>query len=214
MSRKIVIHRLLSFYISANLILGACDVIEAGEPKLPPTYVEISYTDLFLDSTSLVDLVSPQIPGCKLSDLRPFGWKEMASGMVDIRTPEDFASRIESLYQEGYLDYLQTRMAYPDRYPSVPELSFEEFFTACNVFPEVDFGQYSVLGAQAMGTGCTVTFKKHVFRDDQNKKIIYTVAVVEKGKCEMKSHNRNLILIARLPHEYSVDFWIHTTTQN
>jgi len=88
------------------------------------------------------------------------------------------------------------------------EMSYEEFFATCNVFPEVDFEQYSLPGAQATGTGCTVTFEKHVYRDKQSKKIIYTVAVIEEGTCEMTSHNRNLILIPRIPPEYSVEFLI------
>ena len=91
------------------------------------------------------------------------------------------------------------------------EMSYEEFFATCNVFPEVDFEQYSLPGAQATGTGCTVTFEKHVYRDKQSKKIIYTVAVIEEGTCEMTSHNRNLILIPRIPPDYSVEFLIQTT---
>ena len=185
--------------------------LSSGKPTLPPTYVEEPYLDLILDEIDPNIRADPGIPGCGLADLRPFGWKEVDSGLVDIRTPEDYAIRIGSLYQEGYLDYLQTRVEYPDRYQSIPDMSYEEFFATCNVFPKVDFGQYSVLGAHATGTGCTVTFEKHVYRDEQSNKIIYTVAVIEEGKCEMTSPNRNLIIIPRIPPEYSVEFLIQTT---
>ena len=45
-------------------------------------------------------------------------------------------------------------------------MSYETFQATCNVFPDVDFEQYSVLGAQVTGTGCSVTFEKHVCRGD------------------------------------------------
>ncbi len=31
-------------------------------------------------------------------------------------------------------------------YRSIPEMSYEEFLSICNVFPEVDFSKYSLLG--------------------------------------------------------------------
>ena len=90
-------------------------------------------------------------------------------------------------------------------------MSYEEFLATCNVFPEVDFGRHSVLGAQATGTGCTVTFEKHIYQDEQSKKVLYEIAVIEEGECEMVSHNRNLILVPRIPPEYSVEFMLQPT---
>jgi hypothetical protein len=94
----------------------------------------------------------------------------------------------------------------PDRYQSIPEMSYEEFLATCHVFPDVDFEQYSVLGTQAMGTGCTVAFEKHVYRDDQSKRVRYEITVIEEGTCGTVSNNRNLILVPRIPSEYSVEF--------
>jgi len=203
--------KLFCWLISALILLSACNRIQIGKPAPPPNYREELYTDLVFDQVDPNILADPGIPGCRLADLRPFGWKEVDSGLVDIRTPEDYALQIESLYQAGYLDYLQTRQEYPDRYQSILEMSYEEFFATCNVFPEVDFEQYSVLGAHATGTGCTVTFEKHVYRSEQSNEIIYTVTVIEAGKCEMTSQNRNLILVPRINPEYSVAFLIQTT---
>jgi len=204
-------NKVLCWLISALILLSACNRIPIGESTLPPNYLEELYIDLVLDQVDPNILIDPGISGCRLEDLRPFGWKEVDSGLVDLRTPEDYATRTGSLYQEGYLDYLQTRQEYPDRYQLIPEMSFEEFYATCNVFPEINFGRYSVLGAQATGTGCTVTFEKHVYRDEQSKKILYTVSVKEDGKCELTSHNRNLILVPRIPPEYSVEFLIQTS---
>ena len=195
----------------ALILLVACNATKAVEPTLPPTYVEEPYLDLILDELDPSLLTDPGIPGCKLADLPPFGWKEVDSGLVDIRTPEEYTIKTESLYQEGYLGYLQTREEYPETYQSIPEISYEEYLEICNVFPEIDFEQYSVLGAQATGTGCTVAFEKHVYRDEQNQKMVYKVTVIEEGNCETTSSDRNLILVPRIPPEFRVEFLIQTT---
>ena len=197
--------------ISAVSLPGACNVIQPAALILHPTYVEVPLQDLVLEDRNQTAFAISEIPGCSLADLRPFGWKTVDSGFVDIRDSNDYAIQIESLYQEGYFDYLQTRAEHPDRYQSIPEMSYEEFLALCNVFPAVDFGLHSVLGAHTTGTGCTVTFEKHVYRDEQKKKILYMINVIEDGKCEMVSHNRNLILIQRITPEYNVEFLIQPT---
>jgi hypothetical protein len=196
----------LSCLIGGMILLDACNVMQTGGPTPSPAFMEISYTDLVLRELAPDILAGSGIPGCSLTDLRPFGWKEVDSGLVDIRTPEDYIIQTESLYQEGYQDYLQTRLEDPETYQSIPEMTYEAFLATCNVFPDVDFSHYSILGYQATGTGCTVTFEKHVYRDDQNKQILYELTVVEEGVCETVVHNRNLILVSRIPDDYSVAF--------
>ena len=93
-------------------------------------------------------------------------------------------------------------------YQSIPEMSYEEFLATCNVFPDVDFSRQSVLGCHATGTGCTVTFEKHVYRDDQGNMISYELKVIEEGACEKVINDRNLILVPRIPSNYSVMFSI------
>ncbi len=197
---------LLYSFISGTILLGACNLTQSGDANPLQTYVEIPYSELVLEELDQDTISKLGISGCILADLRPFGWKTVDSGLVDIRTPKDYAIQVESLYQEGYLDYQQTRLEYPDRYRLIPEMSYEAFITTCNVFPDVDFSQYSVLGYHAIGTGCSVTFEKHVYRDDQNKAILYELTVVEGGICKKDFNNRNLILVPRIPSDYIVDF--------
>jgi hypothetical protein len=197
---------LLGNILSGMILLGACNLIRAGEPTIIQTYMETPYSELILEELDQNVLTSLGISGISLADLRPFGWKTVDSGLVDIRTPKDYVIQVESLYQEGYLDYQQARVEYPDRYQSIPGMSYEEFIATCNVFPDVDFSQYSVLGYHATGTGRSVTFEKHVYRDDQNKAILYELTVVEEGVCEKDFNNRNLILVPRIPSDYIVDF--------
>lgn len=197
---------LLCRFITGMILLVACNVSQSGEPTLLPTYEELPFSELVLNELDEHILADPGIPGCSLADLRPIGWKTVDSGLVDIRTPQDYANQVESLYQEGYLNYQQTRLEYPDKYHSTPEMSYEEFLITCNVFPDIDFSRHSILGFQATGTGCSVTFEKHVYRDDQNTAILYELTVIEEGVCEKDVNNRNLILVPSIPSDYIVDF--------
>lgn len=42
------------------------------------------------------------------------------SGLVDIRSGQEYAIQTASLHQEGYLDYQQAQEESPERYGSVP----------------------------------------------------------------------------------------------
>ena len=105
---------LLCWLIGGLILLSACNVSQVGVPAPPPTYVEVPYTDLVLEELDDAALADPGIPGCKLANLPPFHWKEVDSGLVDIRTPGAYAIQTESLYQEGYLGYQQARVEYPE----------------------------------------------------------------------------------------------------
>ena len=87
-------------FISGMILLGACNLTQAGKPTLLQTYVEIPYSELVLEELDQDILTSPGISGCSLADLRPFGWKTVDSGFVDIRTPDDYAIQIESLNKD------------------------------------------------------------------------------------------------------------------
>lgn len=200
---------ILNFSLAGGVcLLCACGVNLGRETALPPTYVEIPYTDLPLEELAPDILSGPGIPGCSLSDLRPFHWKEVNSGIVDIRTTEEYTIQTESLYQEGFLDYQYELAENPVVRDIFPEMGYEEFLSTCNVFPDVDFSKLSVLGYHATGKGCEVSFEKHVYRDDQNNKVMYQIVVIEEGMCERVVSSRNLIIVARIPLEYSVEYSI------
>jgi hypothetical protein len=195
------------------LLLGACTSqtpIPSPSPPtvtpVPPAYVEIGYEDLQLREIGQDLLTDPGMPGCDLQGLPAFNWKLVDAGQVAIRTQEEYALHIDSLYSEGYAVFLQNLSAFPDTYQSVPNYGYDEFLEICNVFPEIDFSQKSILGNHASGTGCSVDFEKHVYRDDDNKRVLYTVEVIEEGLCEMYGWSRNLITIASVPSDYRVEF--------
>ena len=72
--------------------------------------------------------------------------------------------------------------------------------------PEIDFSQKTLLGKYAQGGGCSIDFKKKVYRDDSNKKIIYSIYVIEKGGCAKVGFDGNWILIPKIPSDYNVEF--------
>jgi hypothetical protein len=192
--------------ICGMILLGACKLTQSGGPTHLQTYLEMPFSELVLEELDLDIVSSLELSGCLLVDLRPFGWKEVDSGFVDIRTPEDYFVQVESLYQEGYLDYQQTRLEYSDKYQTIREMSYEQFLVTCNVFPDVDFSQFSILGYHASGSGCNATFERHVYRDDQNKSILYELTVIEEGLCKQQFINRNLILVPKISSDYVVKY--------
>lgn len=128
-----------------------------------------------------------------------------------IRTQQEYDSFIRSSYAKSY-DSLQYHLTkYPQSYASTPQLTFEEFFKRCNTFPEIDFSQKTFLGRSAGGGGCHVDFKKHVFRDDEDKTIQYVVSVIESGGCDKGFGSGNWITIPKIPPEYRVTFDVEKT---
>lgn len=89
-------------------------------------------------------------------------------------------------------------------------LQYKSTHPRCENFelPSIDFSQYRLLGKYAQGGGCSIDFVRKVFRDDSNKKIIYSIKVVEEGSCEKLGASVNWILIPKVPSDYSVEFQV------
>ncbi len=72
--------------------------------------------------------------------------------------------------------------------------------------PSIDFSRYTLLGKYAYGGGCSVSFERKVYKDDVNKRIIFSIKVIEKGPCEMIIGKMNWVLVQKIPPNYSVIF--------
>lgn len=192
--------------ITILILVGCCSFNNKKPPPFSKKFQEVSYTELEYDQpdpnkSDLIETLS-----CQLSDLPPIGWKEVNSGLVDIRTVEAYEIQTASLYQQGFFDYQQNRLENPEKFEDLPEFSYEEYFEICNVFPEIDFSKYSLLGYHASGTGCDVSFEKYIYQNDEDLSILYQLKVIEKDDCETTIYNRNFILVAKIPSSYEVQF--------
>ena len=72
--------------------------------------------------------------------------------------------------------------------------------------PDIDFNTYSLLGILTIGSGCSADYKRKIFKDISNKKIIYSISIEYSGLCEMLIYNWNFTLVPKVPDEYTVDF--------
>ncbi len=82
------------------------------------------------------------------------------------------------------------------------------------VRPPIDFSQKTLLGKYVSAGGCKVDFKKKVYRDDENKKIIYEIDVVGEGSCEKVAYSPNLVTISKIPKDYNVKFKVEIIMLN
>ncbi|MFC1730494.1 hypothetical protein ACFL6I_09170 [candidate division KSB1 bacterium] len=74
--------------------------------------------------------------------------------------------------------------------------------------PAIDFSQKTLLGQFTTGGGCSIEYNRIVKRFDEEKKIVYTVEVKEKGFCDMAGISMNWITIPKIPAGYGVEFKI------
>jgi hypothetical protein len=74
--------------------------------------------------------------------------------------------------------------------------------------PKVDFSKQSVLGLWASGSCAATDFRKEVWQDDAQKRIIYSVSVIESPvSCSGPGlESLNLVAIPRIPAGYKVSF--------
>lgn len=70
--------------------------------------------------------------------------------------------------------------------------------------PSIDFSQYTLLGKYTQG--CSINFSRKVYKDDTNKKIVYSVRVIEEGACEKLGMSMNWALVQKIPSDYIVEF--------
>ena len=89
-------------------------------------------------------------------------------------------------------------------------LEFKSPADFCDDFklPTIDFSQNTLLGKYTQGGGCSINFVRHIFKDDLNKKIIYSIEVVEEGLCKKLGMSMNWILTSKVPSDYSVEFQV------
>ena len=85
---------------------------------------------------------------------------------------------------------------------SVFNYYFDGYYADCF---NVDFNNQTLLGLYADG-GCKASFIKNVEIDNSAQKYIYTVKVKNCGLCQALSISNNLVLVPKLPDNWTVEF--------
>lgn len=98
-----------------------------------------------------------------------------------------------------------------EEYKELFDCKMSHFLCDNFVFPEIDFSQKILLG-KYVSWGCSADISKEVYRDDVNKKIVYSIHIVERGSCERLGMAMNWILIPKIPSDYNIKFKVSKDT--
>lgn len=82
---------------------------------------------------------------------------------------------------------------------------FKVRFDSDTTLQAIDYSQYSLLGNYASGT-CRAVFMRDVSRDNVSKEVVYRVDVKEQGDCERLWSDPNVVLVPRIPDNYTISF--------
>jgi hypothetical protein len=72
--------------------------------------------------------------------------------------------------------------------------------------PDIDFSNHCLLGFWVTGGGCEVKYIREVLQHDSDKKCTYKIKVRECGSCDMLRYDANLVLIQKIPDDWTVQF--------
>ena len=73
--------------------------------------------------------------------------------------------------------------------------TFDEYYSTCNNFPEIDFDNYMILANYATGGGCSIDFDVKIVLEED--KLRHIVEVDEKGMCDMLGANKNKVVVPK-----------------
>ncbi len=75
--------------------------------------------------------------------------------------------------------------------------------------PEIDFSKFSLLAKRTHGGGCSANYIRKIFKDTENKKMIYQISANYEGDCYMLLSSRNWAYVPKIPDNYKVEFQIN-----
>ena len=141
-----------------------------------------------------------------------FTYEEIAIGCLPglMFNSVSFVVRNQNEYNALLVEYYEkTKEEYKVRWgvTTDDELNKGMPFKDCDAkLTPIDFEKYTLLSHYAEGSGCTTEFNKNVQINHNNKKVIFTIDVIEHGTCEPWQTHRASILIPRISNDYTVDF--------
>ncbi len=119
----------------------------------------------------------------------------LENGIV-INSQENYEIFLDELYKSNYENHIYR----------MEEVSYEEFFETCNIFPKIDFSEYFLLGRSLSGGGCSILFEHDFYKNKEAKKIVYEATIIETGFCDQGVMGSKWALISRDYLDYNVVF--------
>lgn len=95
--------------------------------------------------------------------------------------------------------------ASPDMDPDHPNSACQDY-----EFPTFDFEDVTLIGKATMASGCSREFERKVTKDDEDKKVVYKIGIIQYGTCEPAFLSNNWIVIDRIPDDYQVFFKVNS----
>ena len=155
------------------------------------------------------------IAGCSLSEVQTFedlSYKEVYIGCLPglIGSHAKFVVHNQEEYDNLLIEYYEKTK---ERYKQLWKVETDEELKkglpfkncAAKLIP-IDFEKHTLLSHYATAGGCTREFNKDVKINHLNKKVIFTINVIEHGLCEPSIGYRASILIPKISEEYTVEF--------
>lgn len=137
-------------------------------------------------------------------------------GLID--SSVSFVVRNQDEYDALLVEYYEkTKEKYKELWgvTTDEELSEGIPFKDCDAtLTPIDFERFTLLSHYAQGSGCATGFNKTFQYDGANKKVVFTIDVVEQGLCEPLRKYRTSVLIPKIPDDYTVDFRVTTQQQD
>lgn len=126
--------------------------------------------------------------------------------------PDEVAGLVVRVLDTNYLAYEQNTgdLARNGIHVTSAE-QFRQVFTYCCAtrLDSIDFTKYDVLGKSTVNRGSKSSYRREVRRDDQNKKIIYTITEQYCQKASPVDGQGNFVIIPKVPADYRVEYIHH-----
>lgn len=158
-------------------------------------YKELEFEEVDRGLTSDFTLIGD----CENIDL----WveEELREEDIAINSLEKYEEVLHRVYEKMYERFLQSE----GRYDSV-DYTYEEFFEICNIFPEIDFSEKTLLGNHSSASGYGAYFEKSVYKDPSKKEVVYDARAIGEGVGEQHFSSMNWIIVPKINPDYNIIF--------
>ncbi len=127
---------------------------------------------------------------------------------IIIRTQEEYEEILRLHYQEAYQTFKMNPPVGSKDADIFDDVSFEEYYEACNTYPPIDFSRYTLLGKYADDNICNFEKKVYFWEKGLSYTIIDTDAGYGCAEIQPFCMTQNLILVSKIPDDVEYSTYI------